>query len=177
MFIRLLALLSMLSLLLAAPGGASAQDDFIASALKVVKQFHAESRVRLKGLEASGAVASFRTESLKSRELTSKDIKTLRWIEKPGPRRFKLIYNLVDAYTDTEISSVARLAAEVSGAERLSVERTAKTLRALKKLKLEKLGESLPLETYKRTEPKPVPIVDRAPFEKGATEGEGIWHR
>ena len=172
MFIKLLILFALLT---AAP--ARAQGDFIASALKIVNQFHAESKARLKDLDTSKAVASFRKESLKSKELAAKDIETLRWIEKPGPRRFKLVYNLVDSYTDLEIASVGRLAAEVGAGDRKSVERTAKTLRALKLVHLEELSESHPLETYKRAEPKPVPIIDRAPFEKGATDGEGIWHR
>ncbi len=172
MFIRLLILSALLT---ASP--ALAQGDFIASALNIVNQFHAESEVRLKDLEPSRAVASFRKESLKSKELTAKDIETLRWIEKPGPRRFKLVYSLVDAYTDMEISSVARLAAEVGADDRKDVERTAKTLATLKKANLEKLSESLPLETYERVEPQPVPIIDRAPSDKGATNGEGIWDR
>ncbi len=172
MFTRFLILFVLLT---AAP--AQAQSDFIASALKIVNQFHAESKVRLKDLGTSRAVVSFRKESLKSKELTTKDIETLRWMEKPGPRRFKLIYNLVDSYTDLEIASVGKLAAEVSAGDRLSVERAARTLRALKLVHLEKLGESHPLETYKRAEPQPVPIIDRAPFEKGATDGEGIWDR
>jgi hypothetical protein len=171
-FTRLLILFVLLT---AAP--ARAQGDFIASALKIVNQFHAESKARLKDLEASKAVASFRKQSLKSKELTAKDIESLRWVEKPGSRRFKLVYNLVDSYTDLEIASVGRLAAKVSTDDRKSVERTARTLATLKKANLEELSESLPLETYKRAEPKPVPIIDRAPFEKGATDGDGIWDR
>jgi hypothetical protein len=160
-----------------APGPANAQDDFIASALQVIDRFHTESRLQLKDLKSSGAVASFHKKSLKSKESAAKDIETLRWIEKPGPRRFKLVYSRVDSYTEMEIDSVGRLAAEVSADDRPRVERTAKRLRALKKTGLERLGKSLPLETYKRAEPQPVPIIDRAPFEKEPTKGDGIWYR
>ncbi len=176
-FVTLLSLLSLIFFSSAAPPAASAEDDFIAVAVKVVRQFHTESRIRLRKLEPSAAVDSFRTKSLKSHELTAKDIKSLRWIEKPGPRRFNLIYNRVNAYTDAEIRSVRSLASEVSTQESLEVERTAKSLLTLKKAKLEKLVELLPLETFKRAEPQPVPIVDRAPFETKPTKGDGIWYR
>lgn len=176
-FVTLLSLLSLISFSLAAPGGAVAESDFITSAVRVVRQFHSESRIRLRRLEASAAVDSFRTKSLKSQELTAKDIESLRWIEKPGPRRFNLIYNRVDAYTDAEIRSVKSLAAEVGTEERLDVERTVKSLQTSKRTKLEKLVELLPLETFKRTEPPPVPIVDRSPFETKPTKGGGIWYR
>lgn len=170
-------LLSLLTLFIAAPGPANAQDDFIASALKIIDRFHTESRLQLKDLKSSGAVASFRKKSLKNKESATKDIETLRWIEKPGTRRFKLVYSRIDSYTEMEIDSLGRLAAEVNGDDRARVERTAKRLLALKKSGLERLGRSLPLETYKRAEPQPVPIIDRAPFEKKPTEGEGIWYR
>ena len=175
MFIRLFTLFTLLTLLMAAP--ANAQDDFISSALKIIDRFHTETRLQLKDLKSSGAVASFHKKSLKSKESAAKDIETLRWIEKPGSRRFKLVYSRVESYTEMEIDSVARLAAEVSADDRAWVERTAKRLRALKKAGLERLGRSLPLETYKRAEPQPVPVIDRAPFEKKPTKDGGIWYR
>ena len=48
---------------------------------------------------------------------------------------------------------------------------------ALLKTKLDKLGESLAIETYERKKPQPVPVIDPSPLGKDTNKGEGIWYR
>jgi hypothetical protein len=175
MFVRFLIIL-----LLSTVSSAHAQDDSITSALNIVEEFHAEAKNQIKDLWKNGgadAVSSLRKLSLESKERTVSDLKSLKWIEKPGTRRYKKIYDLVDSYTGFEIDSVGRLAARVSGVDRKRVAQVVKNLTALKKMKLDKLGESLAIETYERKKPQPVPVIDPSPFEKEMNKGEGIWYR
>lgn len=175
MFIRFLIIL-----LLCTVGSAHAQDDSITSALNIVEEFHAEAKDQLKGLRGNGAgdaVSSLRKLSLENKQRTVSDLKSLKWIEKPGERRFKKIYDLVDSYTGFEIDSVGRLAKEVRGVDQRRLAQVVKDLTALKKMKLDKLGESLAIETYEKKKPQPVPVIDPSPFEKKTNTGEGIWYR
>ncbi len=190
MFVKFLIIL-----LLCTVSPAYAKDDSISSALNIVEEFHAEARDQIKGLWGTGratgsgkatgsggaggdgAVSSFNKLSLESKERTVSDLKSLKWIEKPSTRRFKKIYDLVDSYTGFEIDSVGRLAAKVRGVDQKRVQQVVKNLTALKKIKLNKLGESLDIETYEREKPQPVPVIDPSPFEKETNKGEGIWYR
>ncbi len=172
MFVRFLIIL-----LLSTVGSAYAQDDSVTSALNIVEEFHTEARGQLKGLGSTGAASSLRKQSLESKERTVSRLKSLKWIEKPGTRRFNKIYDLVKSYADLEIDSVERLAQEVRGVDRRRVAQVVKNLTALRKIKLDKLGESLAVEVYERKKPQLVPVIDPSPLGKETNKGEGIWYR
>ncbi|GMR05011.1 MAG: hypothetical protein BMS9Abin23_0935 [Thermodesulfobacteriota bacterium] len=162
-------------LLLATP--AFAQGDSVTTALGIVEDFHSETIELVNGVEDSASVESFVKKCIKERDRTLGELGSLRWIESPGERRFERVSRIVDSYMTGRIDSLKGLKKKLNGRDRKYMEKVITSLVLLKKKQLEELGGSLKAETYRKKELKPVPIIDRSPFEKGRPGEEGIWYR
>ncbi|MFQ5441202.1 MAG: hypothetical protein ACE5EB_00585 [Thermodesulfobacteriota bacterium] len=171
MIIRILLLI----MLLAAP--VYAQNDIVSVGLRAVDDFHTTTTELMGGLKGKKAVKSFSKSALKEREKTTSEIRSLRWLEKPGMRRFNIVYEKVDNYFKGQVSSIKALEEELGGKDKARLEKIIKKLKELRGQKLKELDEAVKFETFERKKEKPVPLIDRSPFEKGPGKDEGIWYR
>jgi len=171
MIIRVLLLI----MLLAAP--AYAQNDIVSAGLRAVDGFYTSTSKLMGGVKETKPVKSFSKDALKERDRTISEIRTLRWLEKPGMRRFNIVYERVDKYFKNQISSIKALEDSLEKSDKARLEGIIKKLKKLRGEKLKELKEAVKVETFKRKKEKPVPIIDRSPFEQGPAKDEGIWYR
>ncbi len=125
-----------------------------------------------------------RDESLKKamntmrlrKDKTLSELQSVRLIESPGKDRFEHIYSIVESYSDAQIKTMA---GQRQGPEQKEITRVIRTMKSLKKKKLKALSSTLKYETYREKNLRPVPIVDKSPFESGGKTGTGgeIWFR
>jgi len=157
-------------------GTVSAQMGSIKTAMFIVDSFLDESLYLTRGLKKDENYEKVTKEMRRRKDNTVTALRTLRWIESPGKERYGKIYRIVDTYLDAQIASINSLK-ESHYARR--IERIVRELKDEKKVKLRALEETRKYETYRGKRLKPVPIIDKSPFESGGKTGEGgeIWFR
>ncbi len=171
MIIRALLLI----MLLATP--AYAQNDIVSAGIRAVDGFYTSTSKLMGGVNQTKPVKSFSKDALKEREKTTSEIRGIRWTEKPGMRRFNIVYESVDRYFKSQVSSIKALEDALGKKDKVQLEGIIKKLKKLRERKLKGLNEAVKVETFERKKGKPVPIIDRSPFEKGPAKDEGIWYR
>lgn len=150
--------------------------DSISTAINIVEGFEAESNnilVKLDSKETAGIRKSSSEESARAVD----ELKTLGWTHAPGDIRYRRTFNIVDSYTDRVISAVTALdkRAQVSNGAR--VQESVKRLKELKGTFLTELDESRKKELAGEKPVRPVPLIDRSPFDTTPGEAPGMWYR
>lgn len=156
---------------------AHAQSDSVTVGLSVVEGFYTDMTSIVRTFEDVAEVEEFAKKSLDRTNEVAAEIRAMRWTDVPGQRRFNRVYNVFEEYTSEQISSVKEFFAGLPPEEQARVAKAVDKLMKSREEKLERLNESLKLETYKKKGPKPVPIMEKTPHEKEREEGEGIYFR
>ncbi len=167
-------LLVALIILMASP--ALAQMGSVKSAMFLVDGFFDETLYLTRELKRDDALSKTLTEMRRRKDDTITALKTLRWIETPGKERYDKIYSIVETYSDAQIASINKLK---ESHDARGIELMVREMKALKNRKLKELKETLKYETYRGKTLRPVPIIDKSPFDSGGKTGTGgeIWFR
>lgn len=155
---------------------AGAQMGSVKTAMFLVDGFYDEAVYLTRDLPQDERVSVVMKEILKQKEDTMAALKTTRWMDPPGQERYDKVYKMVEDYSDAQIESIKKLR-DVSAKK--DINRMVRNLKSLKKKKLKTLKATHKYETYRAKNPRPVPIVDKSPFESGGKTGTGgeIWFR
>lgn len=164
------------ALLLFVAATAYAQNDSISKGLLIVEDFYTETTALMSPFKSLPEADSFNELSVEKTNQAAAEIRSLRWVETPGMRRYNRVYNVVDSYTADQIESMKGFAQNVPAA-RARVDEAIARLTTFKESKLNELKDSLKVETYEGKKIKPVPIIDRSPREKDNNGGSGMWFR
>lgn len=159
----------------AAPS-AFAETGSVPAALQAVEGFYAGITAETKDLGESAAVKDFRKRALEEKDRVHAQIRSIDWAETPGKKRFEKIYKFFDSYTVSQIASVKGLAMKLPG-DKARIEEAIKRLTELKAGKIKELNEASKNEVTEEKKIKPVPVIDRSPFEKEPDSDKGIWYR
>ncbi len=161
-------------LLIAQP--AFAQMGSVKSAMFIVDGFFDESMYLMRDLERDDTLRSVTLEMRRRKDDTITALRTMRWIESPSRERYDKIYSIVETYGDEQIASVNKLK-DTHNAR--TIELMVRQLKDLKNQKLKALAGTKKYETYRGKPLRPVPIIDKSPFESGGKTGTGgeIWFR
>ncbi|MBI5233175.1 MAG: hypothetical protein HY880_02350, partial [Deltaproteobacteria bacterium] len=112
------------------------QTDTIGLAKEIVEDFHSEAVTATAGLDKTVEVKAFEETSIKNRDNALAKIKTIRWSEGPGKRRFQRVHSIVDRYTTSEINEAGKLGSTVPADKKIGFENSLKKLAELKKKSL-----------------------------------------
>ncbi len=166
----------LLVLIVFAARTASAQMGSVKTAMFIVDSFFDETLYKMRDLERDDTLKRVSQEMQKRRNDTISNLRTIRMIEAPSKERYEKIYKIVDSYLGAQIESFNSLK-ESHNAR--SIELMVRELQDLKKAKLRTLQETKKYETYRGERLKPVPLIDKSPFESGGKTGSGgeIWFR
>ncbi len=155
-----------------------AQDNSIIRALELVEEFHADMHKELKGSAPPVLLLTLKKSSLEHRDKVTSELQSLSWVDRPGPRRHKAVYVLVDDFISTEIDSVSKMKKELHSKDRKKMELTIQRLERTHKEALKKIKGARLTEASKEKRRKPVPIIDSSPYENNPEgKGGGIWER
>ncbi len=153
--------------------------DAVSAAVKVVEDFSESEMSLLKDLEGVPEAGLLSLQKrLSGRTLETKaGIKETGWSEGPGPRRFSRVYRMVDRYTLDQIDMIKAYAERSGLSDSPSYKRLMKELTKARKGALKELSEARRFEVPEDKRHRPVPIIDRSPFEQDKQGGKGIWDR
>ncbi|MBI5344305.1 MAG: hypothetical protein HZB21_05030 [Deltaproteobacteria bacterium] len=151
--------------------------DSIEVASEIVLVFHDEAANLTKDLEPNDDVKTYRRLASEQKDDVMLEIDSLNLAERPGQRRFKKIYKAVEMYTNGQIESLTRLTASVKGVDKNRLEDAIKKLTALREEQLLELNDTFKAETFEKEGIKPVPLIDRGPYDKTPDEEPNIWFR
>ncbi len=149
----------------------------VKTAMFLVDGFYDETMYITRDLGEREKVEKALKEMARRKDKTISELQTIRWVDEPGRNRYDKIFKIVNGYSDAQIETVQKLREESS--DKRQIYRIIRTLKALKKKKLKTLRGTLKYETYRGKRLRPVPIVDKSPFESGGKTGTGgeIWFR
>ncbi len=166
----------LLVLIVFAAGTASAQMGSVKTAMFIADSFYDEMLYKMRNLERDETLKKVRKEMRRRRDETISTLRTIRMTEAPGKERYEKIYGLVDSYLGSQIESFNSLK-ESHNAR--GIELMVRELQDLKKAKLRALQNTKKYEIYRGEQPRPVPLIDKSPFESGGKTGTGgeIWFR
>jgi len=153
-----------------------AQMGSIKNAIFLVDGFFDETLYLVRDLKSDDTLMKVRAEMRHRKDNTITALRTLRWIESPGKERYNKIYSIVESYSDAQIISINKLK---DSHDARGVERMIREMKTLKLRQLKELKTTLKYETYRGKLPRPVPIIDKSPFDSGGKTGVGgeIWYR
>ncbi len=173
-------LLQTLLLLLFAATAACADD--VSDTVALAERFYMQSDRLLESLPDERLRRLIKQRAVEKKEVIAR-LKSLRWSEEPGKRRFKSLKKNLERYMTKEIESIVSLSEKLPPSSTTSLEEVKKELFALKLEILQELEESfkrakIKSERGRRSTPPPIPSVDASPFEKEPGEvSKGIWER
>lgn len=171
-------LLLLLFTVLAPASLALAQDNSITRAIVHVEEFHASMLNELKGSAPPVQMIPFRKEAVEKKKMVTEALRALDWVDRPGERRKKAVYTLLDAHFTAEIESVIELKKGVSSTKKKRVADVITKLERSRVTVLAKIAQTPEGETRKEERRRPVPIIDSSPHDKNPEiEGGGIWER
>jgi len=155
---------------------ALAQMGSVKSAMFMVDAFFDETLYLTRDLEPDETLTKVTAEMRKRKDNTLTALRTLRWIETPGKERYEKIYSIVERYADAQADSINKLK-ETHNPR--GIELMVREMKAMKNRKLKELTGTRKYETYRGKNPRPVPIIDKSPFDSGGKTGSGgeIWFR
>jgi len=155
---------------------ASAQMGSVKTAMFIVDFFFDETLYMMRNLERDEKLREVTEEMRKRKDAAISTLRTIRMIEAPGKERFTKIYLIVEAYLGAQIKSFNGLK---ESHDARGIELMVRELQDIKKAKLKALQETKKYETYRGEQPRPVPLIDKSPFESGGKTGSGgeIWFR
>lgn len=150
--------------------------DSISTAINIVEGFEKESGTLLDKLDPKGTPGlkkAFSEERVKA----VSELKTLGWTHAPGEIRFRRTSRIVDSYTGRIITAVEGLDKRLPASAAPVIKESVKRLADLKRELLTELKESRKNEIAGEKELRPVPLIDRSPFDTTPGEAPGIWYR
>lgn len=177
MFIRALLLIIIATAMASTSQAAPEQADSVSVGLKVVEEFYTGTTKLMTPFEDAPEMAGFKEAAVDRTNDTAAELRTLRWVEAPGQRRYTRVRNIVAAYADSQIEAVKAFTSTLEPSRRSIAADIATELEELKTEKLTRLAATLRYETYEKKRPKPVPIMEPTPHEQKREEGEGIYFR
>ena len=174
---RALLLIIFFTAMASAAQAANEQADSVSVGLKVVEEFYTGTTRLMDPFEGVPGLAEFKEAAVDRTNDTAADLRTLRWVEAPGRRRYTRVHNIVAAYAERQIEAVKEFTSTLEPDQRAVAAEVAAKLEELKTEKLSRLAQTLKYETYEKKRPKPVPIMEQTPHERKREEGEGIYFR
>ncbi|MBI5888578.1 MAG: hypothetical protein HZB82_07710 [Deltaproteobacteria bacterium] len=148
----------------------------IGASIRAVDEFYNETQNLTKDLADSPAVKEMRAASLEQKDAAVKNLENLNRVDRPGKKRFKQAYGIAASYMDARIEAVKALP-QASPEDKARIGGIAKTLLALKAEKLNAISETEKFERTDEKKIKPVPSIDRSPYENSPEGDKGIWER
>lgn len=150
--------------------------DSISTAINIVESFEAESRAALAGLDPKQtAVLSKNLSAERARAVD--ELKTLGWTHAPGDIRYRRTLNIVDSFTGGVIDGLQALNGRLTATDAARAHESIKRLTELKVSLLKELNVSRKNELAGEKQERPVPLIDRSPFDTTPGEPPGIWYR
>ena len=151
----------------------------IEDAIKSIEGF-SEQRTRLLETVKTEEAGKFGKERSKEKQKAEEELRTLRWSDEPGERRYRTTRKIVEDFTKEELRALSSLAASEPPSKKAAIENIIESLSRIKEDVLQKLDESFreekeKMKSLRKKEPPPVPSVDTSPFEEQG--GKGIWER
>ncbi|MBI5238364.1 MAG: hypothetical protein HY887_08085 [Deltaproteobacteria bacterium] len=170
------ALLIFLSVIIL-PLSASCQTDTIGIAVGVVEAFYNKTNGSVKKLGSvpDKEASIFSENASESKKKAIEELKSLRWSDTPGERRFKKVYRIAESFTAGRLDAFRNISKLSTPGEQPDIE--AGELAALRDNELKRLKESFRKEAPAVKKPKPVPLIDRPQYENRPDEERGIWER
>lgn len=153
---------------------APALADSISTAINIVEGFEVESNTLLDKLGPKETVV-LRKSLSEERVRAVDELKTLGWTHAPGDIRYRRTLNIVDSYTGRVIAAVGALNKRLPSGAR--VQESVRKLTELKGVFLTELNESRKNELAGEKAIRPVPLIDRSPFDTTPGEAPGMWYR
>lgn len=159
------------------PLNAYCQTDTIGIALDVVEAFYnrTNSSVKKLGSIPDKEADIFSEKTSESKKKAIEELKSLRWSDTPGERRFKKVYRIVESFTAGRLNAFRNISKLSTPGDMPDIE--ADELAALMDTELKRLKESFRKETPAAKKPKLVPLIDRPQYENRPDEERGIWER
>lgn len=154
-----------------------AETGAVKTSIKAVDEFYNETQNLTKDIADGPAVKDMRAASLKQKDAAIKELENLNRVERPSKKRFKHAYDIAAAYMDARIEAIKTLVAQTSSEDKARIDNIIKSLLALKTEKLNAVNDT---EKFERTDEKiikPVPSIDRSPYENSPERDKGIWER
>ncbi|MCR4287145.1 MAG: hypothetical protein NUW09_03935 [Deltaproteobacteria bacterium] len=170
------SLLIFLSLFLL-PLSASCQTDTIGVAVGVVEAFYNRTNgsVRKLGSVPDKEAGIFSEKASESKKKAIEELKSLRWSDTPGERRFKKVYKVVESFTAGRLDAFRNISKLSTPGDMSDI--TANELAALRDAELKRLKEAFKKEAPVVKKPKLVPLIDRPQYENRHDEERGMWDR
>ncbi len=170
------SLLIFLSLILL-PLSAYCQTDTIGVALDVVEAFYNRTNGSVKKLGSvpDKEAGIFSEKASESKKKAFEELKSLRWSDTPGERRFKKVYRVAESFTAGRLDAFRNISKLSTPGEEADIE--ANELAALRDTELKRLKDAFKKETPAVKKPRPVPLIDRPQYENRPDEERGIWER
>lgn len=153
-----------------------AETGAISASIRAVDEFYNETQNLTKDLADMPAVKEMRVASLVQKDAAIKKLENLNRVDRPSKKRFKHAYDTAASYMDARIEAVKALP-QTSPEDKTRIESIVKTLLALKTEKLNAVNETEKFEQTDEKKIKPVPSIDRSPYEKSPEGDKGIWER
>ncbi|MEK7679945.1 MAG: hypothetical protein AAB356_07120 [Deltaproteobacteria bacterium] len=172
------ALLIFLSIIIL-PLSAYCQTDTIGDALDVVEAFYNRTNGSFKKLGSvpDKEAGIFSENASESKKKALEELKSLRWSDTPGERRFKKVYRIAESFSAGRLDAFRNISKLSASGEQPDIEAEAGELAALMDKELKRLKESFKKEAPVVKKPKLVPLIDRPQYENRLDEEKGIWER
>lgn len=166
-----------LAIVLFLASGSSAKTESYLMALGIVESFDIETKDLIKEDKWNGPTRAFykRLANIKS-EATS-DIKSVRWSQRPSPKRFSRLYSIVDKYTGAMVEAAESLSKDLPKEKRAAIDEAAGKLAAIRMEFLDNLKKTSASERKPSRQQKPSPLIDRSPYEERPGDIRGIYER
>jgi len=162
--------------LLALTGASCCYADSISTAIGIVEGFETESAAIVSLFDpkdTSGTRLSLKQESTKAVD----ELKTLGWTHAPGDIRYRQTVKIVDSYTERVIKAVSSMDSGVRARNGSKVAESVKKLEELKAAFFTELTASRKKELEAEKPVRPVPLIDRSPYDTTPGNAPGIWYR
>jgi hypothetical protein len=132
----------------------------------------------LKGSLPPVQMIYFRKEAVEKKKKATESLRALDWVDRPGERRKKAVYTLLDGFFTSEIETVIELKKGLGTAKKKRVALVITELERSRIKVLAKIAGTPDGEARKEERRRPVPIIDSSPHDKNPEiEGGGIWER
>ena len=146
-------------------------------ALGIVESFDIETRDLIRKDKWNGPTRAFYKQLKNVKSEATNNIKSVRWSQRPSPKRFSRLYSIVDQYTGAVVEAAESLSKELPEEKRAALEEAAGKLASLRMEFLDELKKTSASERKPSRQQKPSPVIDRSPYEERPGDVRGIYER